>query len=145
VQCRVIGFILAAAATAFTGCAAPRGPSPELLAALDSGSDCETRFRAAEKISFVPDRDLAYSQIAFGAVDCRNDEILRKCTDGISDPTLKDDTAYRCAAALSKAGRGLEAATLANAIVSSDIRARALLTINRTTPGKKDESVQLGQ
>ena len=139
---RIIGFMLAAAAMAITGCAASRGPSPELLAALDGRTDCETRFRAAEKISLVADRDLAYSQIAFSAVDCRNDEILRKCIDGISDPTLKDDTAYRSAVALSKAGRGLEAATLANAIVSSDTRAKALLAINQTTPERRDEPVR---
>jgi len=137
--------LLSCALLAPSGCVSNRGPSAELLVALDSRADCETRFRSAEKISSASDRDLAYSQIAFGAVDCRNDEVLRNSIDRIADPALKDDTAYRCAAALSKAGRGLEAATLANAIVSSDVRARALLTINQTTPGKKDESSHSGE
>jgi hypothetical protein len=140
-----ISLILAAAATMFTACASNRGPSPELTAALDSRSDCETRFRSAEKISSVQDRDLAFSQIALGAVDCRNDEVLRNSIDRISAPTLRDDTAYRCAVALAKAGRGLMAATIANAIVNSNIRATALLAINQTTPEQKDESLHSGE
>jgi hypothetical protein len=135
----VIGLVLAAAATTFTACVSQRGPTPELTAALDSRTDCETRFRSAEKISSVADRDLAYSRIALSAVDCRNDEVVRGSIDRINAPTLKDDTAYQCAVALAKIGRGLEAATLANAIINSDIRARAVLTINQTTPQRKAE------
>jgi hypothetical protein len=130
----VIGLILAV--TTFAGCVSQRGPSPELTAALDSRADCQTRFQSAEKISSVHDRDLAFSQIALSAVDCHNDDVLRNSIDRISDPTLKDDTAYRCAAALARAGRGLLAATLANAIVNSDLRAKALIDINQTSPEK---------
>ena len=124
--------LILAAATTLTACVSQNGPSPELTTALDSRNDCETRFQAAEKITSVPDRDLAFSQIALGAVDCRNDEVLRNSIDRISAPTLRDDTAYRSAIALAKDGRGLMAA-IANAIVNSDIRDKAVIAINQTT------------
>ena len=133
----MIVLVLAAAATTFTACVSQPGPSPDLMTALDSRNDCGMRFQAAQKISSVPDRDLAFSQIALGAVDCRNDEVLRNSIDRISDPTLKDDTAYRAAIALAKTGRGLMAATIANAIVNSDVRTRAVIAINQTTPAPK--------
>ena len=110
------------------------------MTALDSRADCETRFLSAEKLTAAADRDLAFSQIALSSVDCRNDQVLRDSIDRIGDPILKDDTAYRCAVSLAKGGRGLEAATIANAIVASDVRAKAVLAINRTLPEQKDQA-----
>jgi len=144
-QYGIMSFILAAALTAFSGCVSNRGPSPELMTALDSRADCETRFLSAEKLSSAADRDLAFSQIALSSVECRNDQVLRDSIDRIGDPILKDDTAYRCAVALAKGGRGMEAATIANAIVGSDVRAKAVLAINRTLPEQKDPAAGPGQ
>ena len=110
------------------------------MAALDSRTDCGTRFSAAEKISSPPGPRPGFLQIALSSVDCRNNEVLTVSVNRISDPVLRDDTAYRCAIALAKAGRGMEAATIANAIVGSDLRARAVLAINRTTPEQKGPS-----
>ena len=119
------------------GCAAQHaGPQPELMAALDSRSDCETRYTAAGQISTVADRDLAYSQIALSAVDCRNDQVLRNSIDRITDPVLHDNTAYRCAIGCAKAGNGLEAATIANSISNSELRAKATIAINQTSPAQ---------